>query len=218
MGDFEPGKIVVYIIIYYMLLFIVVVCGQGIASYYHAQHQISMTSPNFNTNNFISDGTCDGKSDYWYFLYNEPICGKIENEEIKDVCESYSGCIWENYTSIFGLKVLDSGCYGFINWSAYNLNESSFGKKTFCSTLNVSICEFFGCKISSFENFIIDTSSSNGVGIKSITTMIWSTVKGFITLNVNFGLPVFWEGFLAVILFYIPLVLLGMAIWRVIIP
>ena len=139
---------------------------------------------------------------------NNPSCELTFGQYNEDLCNALEGCTWENVTSGWWLwESSDYVCNGDVNTTYYNNNETHSGTVCSMSSLqnNEDLCFIMGC------TYYTEEVASALEGLSDINTM-FDTIAGLIVFDADIGVPTGFAYLFSFIFFYIPLLVLIMAI------
>jgi len=215
MGEFESGKWIIGLLIYFFIFFLIMVSVVNMVHHYNyaINQNINYTNPGFlDKNNFFSNERCEGTSKSMNFA------GTIKCKKLIDVdnetcgvnsTDGIQGCTWENESNILGIWYRASFCGGNVNKTYYNITSS---RRQFCEEATgiqtEALCEIFGCTWVN-ESLMAELSVTNG---EQQVVTLWSTVKYMVSFRADIGLGQ-WNFIFIFIFFYIPFIMLLFAIY-----
>jgi len=208
MGQFEAGKWIIGIVVYYFFLFIILsMTSSMIREIGVHDRMLNYTDVGFfnKSNEFFNnpDGICRGRGNSMNFLENI-LCNQLEVFEDENTCNNVSGCSWVNETDLFGIAVSPAGCSGVVNKSAYNI---SGGIRNYCSSPGLQdqgTCEMFKCPWIDRQQLAEEQADS--INSNNLNTF-WDSIKFIVTFRANFGLGSY-NWLISFLLFYIPMLML----------
>ena len=211
MGEFESGKWIIGITIYFFIFFLLVssTVNAKIAIAGNDDLRVTYNDPGF-LNKTWSDngGVCTGKGDAVNFL-NNIWCNRLDIEEWdKLTCDSVEGCSWNNASDFFGYFAKPPICEGLVNKTFYDINTVGKGYCDSPGLQNETICELFKC---SWMNSQEIAQSQISIDSRSSVT-IWESIKYVALFRPELGLgkATFIISF---IFFWIPTIMLLFAIY-----
>ena len=211
-SDFDSGKWVLYIILYYIVLFLVVSASSLLGtSFYQKTPTVTYNDPGFQEQqNFLTSnsGLCSGKTKT--NIFGDIACVQFSFTE--NDCNNVSSCYWVAEYNLFNISLSNADCYGTVNITALGINESEISvRKGFCpALLNVTYCEKFGCNWINYTESVTDVSLfGSGGGISSI----WDSIVFIIKFKADLGLGNY-NWLVILIFFYLPIIALIWAIYR----
>lgn len=211
MGEFESGKWIIGILIYFVIFFTLtlsVVNARAIDPS-SDQSRVSINDPGFQEfNNAYDNAYCTGVG-VGSIVSDIIPCKRLDVEEEETICNEIAGCEWYNATTLFNITVLSAGCFSNVNLTHYNINGSN--RRNYCDYLNnESICKTFKCTWTNQTTmFTSDISVSQGT---NNLIGIWDTIKFVTTFRAELGLGTFTFLY-SFIFFYIPFIMLIWALY-----
>lgn len=211
MGEFKSGIWIIGILIYYVAFFSIVGATSSTNSIItNEQRQFSYTDPGFQEqfNTFNVTGECSGRSDAITFFGNIK-CNKLGLNEYQEECNLTQGCLWYNYTSLFGFTVSPQECKGNVNKSYYALSGAySFDKSSgICESAgnNETLCRLIKCVWVNPQQMAEE--SNDDFQSTNFLTTLWDSIKFVVLFSVDFGLGSF-NWLISFIFFYLPFMFL----------
>lgn len=214
MGNFNSGRWIVILLVYFFLFFVAVHSVLNAqAAIGVSDNRVSISDPGFKTavgNQINGEGACTGKTNV-VSTFGLIGCKKLDIEE-EFFCDQISDCLWQNGTSIFNLTVVNRGCFGTVNATAFNLPPTQ-KRSTFCDDLNNytaiddNVCSTFGCTWLNQTELAQSYDSDN-----SIVTL-WETTKFMLGFNVELGIDARFNFMFAFLFVWLPILMLLIAIY-----
>lgn len=198
MGQFESGKWIVAISLYFFVLFLCVYCIVSAAN----EEGIDTGTLYFNDPGFVSTGndpssvtgTCQGT--------NIPQCSNTFASDAS--CEQIPGCTWMNSTMV---------CYGWHGISCSDIESNAslipvnFTKQEFCQMLRCTYLDATGLEV---PIVTVDPNEQYSMGSVSQTIAV---ITGIGYNSANLGMPASWAFVGQFLIFWIPFFMLLWAIY-----
>lgn len=218
MGEFQAGKWLMLLTIYFICLISSLSLSESFANEYDLDYNVSTTGDESLIGS-LSFGKCqeprsyvkDGEIVELNTFEDTLLCEFTKANVDLDVCNAVSGCSIQNDSFLWWTS--DNYCGGEVNLTGeYNVSSELYESSSGFATTNVSLqnllstreqCEFFGFTWSTEDN--IDTE----IGVEGIT----SVIGGLFTFRATFSTDYWWNFILTTILFYIPFIALLLALY-----
>lgn len=214
MGQFESGKWIIILSIYFFIFIILSSALETGLNYYMAENKRIDYYNSFDNSTYFFEneiGLCTGKGSAMNLLNNID-CGKLDIDDYdNDTCEYISGCEWHNVSDIFGITVRKAGCRGNVNKSHYNITADN---DYYCESTSLNyqeICEVFTCSWFNNTDFTASTSNINNNPMSGFNS-IMRTLGSLFTFQYDFNMGTY-NIILSFILFWIPFLMLLFAIY-----
>ena len=183
MGEFESGKWIVGLLLYFFMFFVLVFSFVAAADDLGLDHQVSTNDPGFANNQILPNvlGFCEGNK----FL---SCSSMVVTNATNPTCDSFVGCEWEP-NPFFG----DPRCQGILETQE---SCSRQGDQTRCFIVGCDWIQTDG------EGLSLDTD--NGVTLNTFTASI-GVMTGF---RADIGVPGNYRWIFSFLFFYIPFIML----------
>jgi len=187
MGDFQAGKWIIGIVVYYVIFFLIVSSIFGLQAKLGASTTgVSFSGAGFEDkfNAFEEPVKCEGRGRAMNY-FGRVLCTQLDVQEDNATCQNISGCSWRNETSIFGFAVLPAQCNGIVNNSFYNITDES--RAGYCASSGLQtegLCTTFKCPW--INNTDMGNQQTQALEFGSVGN-IWESVKFVTGFKADFG-------------------------------
>ena len=176
MGEFQSGKWVIGLSIYFFIFFLILYSTINAAAEIGVDHDLSVSDPGFQTDiTPYTSGTCTGNigllDSFW--------CTRIPNIQSNETCTLISGCSWDGEV-----------CVGSINLV------------TDCDSYNQTYCELLepnGCVWNEDEDSSVDPTDAI-----SPVSGLTESIKFLFGFNARLGMPGAYQFIISFFFFWIP--------------
>lgn len=203
MGDFQSGKWIVGLLIYFFFFFVLIFSLLNAQSVIAPQSEvITVNDPGFQErgNDFLASDYCSGTSNAMNIFGIIP-CKSLDIEQ-EETCNGVEGCRWQNATLLFNITISDAVCTDNLNLSYYNL---SGGRAAVCDNISSQyLCDLIQCTWTNQADMIQEPVS---LGDTTQLTTVWDTIKFIALFRADIGLGTFTFLF-SFLFFYVPFIML----------
>jgi hypothetical protein len=206
MGQFESGKWLIGLFLYFVIFFLIVLSISNIKAWaYHPDPNVVIEDPGFYRlgGYYAYGGKCDKPADLDIALipYGAISCRDLVLNNM--TCGNIDGCAWQNDSWFTG-----DYCYGNVNRTYYAIN--SFVPCNATGLQSQELCKIFKCSWTNSSELY--TQSISPLESQNTFSMFWETAKIMLGFHTDIGLTQF--NWLFVLMFtYLPLLMMFYALY-----
>lgn len=217
MGQFESGRWIVLLLLYFVFFFLIVYgVVNAQAAMGTSERRTTLNDPGFQDRiqTFYDpriQGKCEGKGfGRAMGLGGNIACWNLDIDENDYLsCNNISGCIWQNATLLFNISVFSASCGEYVNNSFYSISPNAT-PGTYCTSPGLAqedLCKTFKCdwiNQSELAQQAIALNTKNPI-------TIWQTIGFVAGFRADIGL-LGYTWIFSFLFFWIPFVML---IWSI---